>query len=288
MTTTTLDASLIRIDGGTQPRAAVDIAAVDGYARHWGRRQVPARGRVLRWGRVLAGQRVPPLPRTGRRAKGEAQIEAEVRSGTRRDAVLFSVGENAEHGLRRSNEDKRRAALTLLRDDEWAGWSDHEIARRCAVSSNFVGVLRSSLSSKDSERTYTTKHGRAATMNVVNIGRRRVPVEDEAGCGEIRPAPLPDLRTEDALMPRCVGKQEVIGALVLGGGVLRSLKSDFSENSRLHNQARHRSTAKILHAGARTIRRPDADGTPSLRIAGRSDACASRRPNAGPNLIVYR
>ena len=60
---------------------------------------------------------------------GLAGINADVRQGTRRDAVLFSAGANAVHGLRRSNADKRRAVETLLNDEEWRAWSDNEIAR---------------------------------------------------------------------------------------------------------------------------------------------------------------
>ena len=33
-----------------------------------------------------------------------------------------------------TNEDKRRAVMTLLADEEWGKWSDNEIARRCEVS----------------------------------------------------------------------------------------------------------------------------------------------------------
>ena len=42
------------------------------------------------------------------------EIEAEVTPGNLRDAILDSVGANAEHGLRRSREDKRKAVLALL------------------------------------------------------------------------------------------------------------------------------------------------------------------------------
>jgi hypothetical protein len=35
--------------------------------------------------------------------------------------------------LRRSNADRRRAVMALLKDEEWSGWSDREIARRCRV-----------------------------------------------------------------------------------------------------------------------------------------------------------
>lgn len=61
---------------------------------------------------------------------GRGYVEAQIITGTQRDAVLYSVGANAAHGLRRSNADKRRAVERLLRDDEWAKWSDSEIARR--------------------------------------------------------------------------------------------------------------------------------------------------------------
>ena len=41
--------------------------------------------------------------------------------GTQRDAILWSISANATHGLRRTNEDKRRAVTRLLQDPECAG-----------------------------------------------------------------------------------------------------------------------------------------------------------------------
>ena len=64
------------------------------------------------------------------REAGLEEIPAEVRSGGQRDALLFSISANSEHGFPRSNADKRNAVLLLLRDAEWCQWSDHEIARR--------------------------------------------------------------------------------------------------------------------------------------------------------------
>jgi hypothetical protein len=81
-------------------------------------------------------------------------------------------GANESHGLRRTNEDKRRAVVTLLNDEEWSGWSNREIARKCGVSDPFVMQIRSSLLTVSSEpRTFTTKHGTVATMNTANIGK---------------------------------------------------------------------------------------------------------------------
>ncbi|MDX2032633.1 MAG: hypothetical protein SF339_18300 [Blastocatellia bacterium] len=71
------------------------------------------------------------------------------------------------------NEDKRRAVMTLLDDEEWRKWSDRKIAEICGLSNTFVGNMRSSLSTVDSdERRYTTKHGTEAVMQTAAIGQR--------------------------------------------------------------------------------------------------------------------
>lgn len=110
------------------------------------------------------------------------QIEADVIQGTRRDAILHSVGANAEHGLRRSRADKNRAVMMLLDDEEWRKWSTREIARRCGVSKSFVADLRKSLSATDSEeRTFTTRHGTKSKMKTGKIGkgRKRIVTKEE-------------------------------------------------------------------------------------------------------------
>jgi transcriptional regulator with XRE-family HTH domain len=107
---------------------------------------------------------------------GRPFIQAEIRAGGKREAILYAVGANASHGLRRSREDKRNSVLKLLKDEQWSQWSDREIARRCQVSPDTVNRIRRSLSESDSEnetRSYRTKHGTVATMNTRNIGRQR-------------------------------------------------------------------------------------------------------------------
>jgi hypothetical protein len=121
--------------------------------------------RVGRFHRIIAAEEL-----------GLVEITADVREGTRRDAILYAVGANAAHGLKRTNRDKRNAVMLLLRDPEWSAWADREIARICAVTHPFVGKLRSSLVTVTSEpsaaRTYTTKHGTTSTMMVSNIGAK--------------------------------------------------------------------------------------------------------------------
>jgi hypothetical protein len=130
---------------------------------------------------------------------GALEIAADIYHGSRRDAVLHSIGANATHGLRRTNADKRRAVEGLLADEEWATWSDNDIAKHCVVSPTFVGDIRRSLSTVDSgkpvERKYRTKHGTQATMRTDNIGRKatskRATSATPSGQDTVLPEPFP-------------------------------------------------------------------------------------------------
>ena len=101
---------------------------------------------------------------------GEKSIDAEIKQGTKRDAILFSVGSNAAHGLRRTNEDKRKAVTLLLEDDDWVQWSNREIARQCGVNHTFVGKLRKELTGVKHQST-VRKGADGRTINTANIGQ---------------------------------------------------------------------------------------------------------------------
>ncbi len=140
----TLPVSKIRTDGGTQPRAELSAETIGEYQTA-----------------MVAGTTFPPVVvfhdqndywladgfhrLEAAKATGATEIAADVRQGTQRDAILFSVGANAAHGLRRTNLDKRRAVERLLRDGEWAKWSDRKIAEACGVTHPFVGKVRAEL-----------------------------------------------------------------------------------------------------------------------------------------------
>jgi hypothetical protein len=161
----------IRIDGGTQSRAALNEQAVQEYADA-----------------LLAGDKLPAVSVCfdgsdnwlvdgfhrfhAHRLAGLDEIEAEVCTGTKREAVLLGATSNISHGLRRTNDDKRTAALTLLKDAEWSQWSDNQIAKMIGVSHPFVGSVRASLvtitSSQSKERVTAT----GAKMNTENIGKK--------------------------------------------------------------------------------------------------------------------
>lgn len=172
----------LRRDGGTQPRAMLDPSTVESYTDS-----------------VREGAKFPPVVVyhdgthhwladgfhrvEAHAAAGRPNIEADIRPGTQRDAILFACGANATHGLRRTTDDKRRAVTLLLRDPEWATWSDHEIARRARVSQPFVGKMRAVTDNVIGERQYRTKHGTVATMLMpdkrapARASMRSIPIE---------------------------------------------------------------------------------------------------------------
>jgi Homeodomain-like domain len=94
------------------------------------------------------------------RDAGPSEFPADVRPGTERDALLFSISSNGAHGLPRTNADKRKAVTLLLADAEWSQWSDSEIARYCQVSQSFVTRLRRRVShAGDEMRPRKVKRG---------------------------------------------------------------------------------------------------------------------------------
>jgi hypothetical protein len=107
------------------------------------------------------------------------KILAEVRAGTMRDAILFSAGVNATHGLNRTNEDKRRAASVLLRDKEWGQWADTKIAAVCHVSVDLVATVRKSILGETdrctSDERKVERAGKVFKMKTGKIGKKEKP-----------------------------------------------------------------------------------------------------------------
>jgi hypothetical protein len=98
-------------------------------------------------------------------------IPAIVSYGTKRDAILASVGANADHKkLPRTRSDKRKAVETLLADPEWRKWSDREIARQACVDNHTVAYIRKEKSSMgnspSTERKFVSRHGTIATRKI--------------------------------------------------------------------------------------------------------------------------
>jgi RNA polymerase sigma factor (sigma-70 family) len=66
---------------------------------------------------------------------GKNTIPAEVREGSRREAMIFSAGANAKMGHRPMRDDTKKAVRMLLSDpDVLATWSHKDIALHCGIS----------------------------------------------------------------------------------------------------------------------------------------------------------
>lgn len=147
----TLKIKDIRRDPALQPRAALSEDVAQDYADDMKAGKVFPPGLVyddgdVRW-LVDGWHRVRAVE-----INQGTEFEFVVRKGNRRDALQHSLGINDKHGLRRSNEDKRRAVQTALADPEWGEMSSVQIARLCAVSATFVDNCRRSIPTVGVER----------------------------------------------------------------------------------------------------------------------------------------
>lgn len=166
-----LDVNILRTDPGTQMRVKTDWDHVNELIE-----AIEAHGRSWPFPPIVAFQEGPGLPiwvadgfhrvAAARRAV-LFECPAIIHPGTRRQAVLYAAGANADHGLKRTAADKYNAVRTLLNDPEWCEWADREIARQCNVSHPFVGKIRQEITGHAGQqdgRKYTNKHGETAVM----------------------------------------------------------------------------------------------------------------------------
>lgn len=212
-----LPVSSIRIDGGTQSRVSLHEPTVADYAD------------VLRSGAAL-----PPVVvfddgaeiwladgfhrYHGHNAAGVADIGCEIHFGTRRDAILYSAGANAAHGLRRTNDDKRRAVKTLLEDAEWSAWSNEAVARACRVSPHTVASVRGAISANAEMpgARLVERKGVTYQQNTANIGKAKSDCSPPpATCAEQMAAAPAGASVSPAEEPEHVGPsdEEVAAAL---------------------------------------------------------------------------
>jgi len=144
--------SEIRIDGGTQMRVEIDQEYVEELAD------------VLRGGGKLPNAVVfhdgahywlgGGFHRyIGHEKAGIPAMPCEVRVGTQRDAIIFAAGDNSDHGLRRSNEDKRKAVTALLTDEQWSQASNRWVAEQCKVGDQLVATVREEIEAGARSRT---------------------------------------------------------------------------------------------------------------------------------------
>lgn len=159
-----LDMSVVRIDGDTQPRTAINPGIVQEYAEA-----------------MQAGAEFPAVTVVhdgatywlvdgfhrffAHRRLNRTQIKAEVVAGELKDARWLSVSANKAHGLRRTNEDKAKA-VTLALKLRWE-LSNPAIAEHVGVGETMVRryreILEQQKASKETTSPKATSPGRSAT-----------------------------------------------------------------------------------------------------------------------------
>ena len=170
----------IRRDGGTQSRARLDAFVIEEYQEAY-RSKVELPPVVVFYDGTDYWLADGFYRTTAAENVKMKEIACEIRQGTQRDAILDSVGANTTHGVRRTNEDKRRAVMKLLDDVQWAKWSDREIARRCSVGHAFVSNLRPICPQKTDapEQRTVQRNGATYQQNTSRIGRAPIYIERE-------------------------------------------------------------------------------------------------------------
>lgn len=179
--TVQLELNKIRLDGDTQPRVQLDDSTVREYIDE-----------------IVGGAKFPPIVvffdgseywladgfhrYHAHLGLGLAEIESEVKQGTLEDARWYSFGVNKSHGLRRTNEDKRRAieaALHFTHQHHSPPKSDEELARHCGATPPTVAKYRELLgiSKNFRDERIVTRNGSTYIMQTGNIGKQISSVE---------------------------------------------------------------------------------------------------------------
>jgi len=189
----------LRIDGGTQPREALDTAITAEYEAAYRR-----------------GDDMPPVivfhdgathwladgfhRYFAARAAGLDAIPADVHTGTVLDAIVFACGANEGHGLRRCDGDRRKAILTIHGNPELAARYNTQalIAEVCRCSQQFVSAVLGDITTSSNisdpapaPRTSVvkTKRGTTFTRDSSKAGRKAAPKPP--------PDPEPDMAPGD-------------------------------------------------------------------------------------------
>ena len=169
----------IRIDGETQPRSEINTEVVAEYAEA-----------------MAGGDKFPPVivfydgvdywlvdgfhrVHVTREA-GRDKIQCEVHDGTIEEARWFSYRVNRTHGIRRTNDDKRKAVKAALLHPNGAKMSDRKIAEHVGVGHVMVSRIRHELETTVSLEQSAERTGQdGRTINTANIGKTGPPVKEE-------------------------------------------------------------------------------------------------------------
>jgi transposase-like protein len=201
-----LPLSSIRLDGGTQPRAAINLQTVSDYMND-----------------MASGAEFPPVDvfydgsaywladgfhRIKAAEKADRnEIACEVHQGTQQDAQWYSFGVNKGNGLRRTNQDKQRAVKAALQHPGGAVLSDGQIAAHVGVSDQTVRNYRRRMESTPKVLKSAKRKGRdGRTINVARIGKASTAPQSPSPPQPPEPAVSVAIPNSDAPISRTPGR----------------------------------------------------------------------------------
>jgi len=201
MKTKKIKLEVLRLDGDTQPRVAIDQSVVSEYAEAMEAGKVFPPVAVYHDG--AAYWLVDGFHRYHAARKLDlTEIEAVVKTGVKQEAQWASLSMNQGHGLRRTNADKQKAVFKalILRPE----MTDRAIADHIGVSHQTIANYRNS-NKVDSEKTATVKvlqstlcKGRDGRTYKVGNMRRQAKRRRE---NKISPKALPPVRDAIPMPP---------------------------------------------------------------------------------------
>ena len=159
-------------------------------------------------------------------------VRCNVEKGTQRDAILQAAGANHDHGLPRSNADKRHAVQTLLADSQWRKRSDRWIAEACRVSRPLVAEVREAMA--EAERKAAAKREMAEIIDRQS-DVAELPPQRETRIGkdgkEYAVAAEPEPSLQELLTPKAFDhsrafQREEQGDYVVGDGLVDDVKEE--------------------------------------------------------------
>lgn len=211
-----LSIDIIRMDGGTQPRGAVDPDVIDTY------QDAMEEGAVFPPVDVFYDGSEYWLADGFHRLRAKMQTGAEeifcaVHQGTVEDAQWFSYGANKTNGLYRSNADKQRVIESALKHPKSGSLSDAAIGKHCGVSQRTVSTWRTKLEASQKvskiESREVTRGGTTYKQDTTNIGRKPAdkpvaqpevvvtpPIEQVIVAAQTMPVIKPEVAEEPAIV----------------------------------------------------------------------------------------
>lgn len=141
---------------------------------------------------------------------GRTKIAATVHQGGQSDAQWESYAANKSHGLKRSNEDKKRQVLAALRHPKAPSLSNRELARHVGVDEGTIRYYRAQMEASAeipqiAERT-VTRGGSTYTQSTAKIGTnqpQRKTLDSSVPAVNVVPSEATGSRQQGAQLATC-------------------------------------------------------------------------------------